>query len=118
MSSHLLLLPLVTLHLVLLLLLSLVLCTLEKCKTCPNILHLFTVLSLLICKLGQCSFRQSLFEPRMLGHKLLEPKMLGYCIFCFVLFASCKSLSLETQLWHGNASEKVGASLHESSLDQ
>jgi hypothetical protein len=54
----------------------------------------------------------------MLGHMLLEPKMLGRCIFCFVLYASCKSLSLETPLWHENNNKKVGGSLQESSLEQ
>jgi hypothetical protein len=44
--------------------------------------------------------------------------MLGCCIFCFVLFASCKSLSSKTPLWHGNDNEKVGASLHEFLIEQ
>jgi hypothetical protein len=80
--------------------------------------HIFIVLSLLICKLGHNSFQQSLLELGTLGHKLLEPKMLGCCIFCFVLFVNCKSLSLETPLWHGNDNEKVGASFHESPFEQ
>jgi hypothetical protein len=53
-----------------------------------------------------------------LGHKSLEFELLGHCIFCFVLFTDCKSLSFQTSLWHDNDSEEVGASFHASSLEQ
>ncbi len=118
MLLHTFLLPSVSSHLVLLLLLSLVLYTFKKCKTCYTFFHISTFLSLLFCKLRHNSFWQSSLEPRTLGHKLLESEMLGHCIFCFDLFTGCKSLSLETPLWYDNDIKEVGASFHEPSLEQ
>lgn len=118
MLLHSLLLPLVSSHLILLLLLSLMLYTFKQRKTCYTFFHISTFLSLLFCKLRHNSFPQSSLEPRMMGHKSLESEMLGHCIFCFVMFTGCKSLSLETPLWHDNDNEEIGASFLESSLEQ
>jgi hypothetical protein len=118
MLLHSLLLPSVSSHLVLFLLLSLVLYTFKKCKTCHTFFHISTFLAVLFCKLRHNLFQQSSLEPRTLGHKSLEFELLGHCIFCFVLFTDCKSLSFQTSLWHDNDSEEVGASFHASSLEQ